>query len=131
VTDLPDTGARTLFGVGGAAREADPTKPAIEFVSPFLVPRIGVHMGKADRKYSDVGGARNWEKGMPAMRYLAGIERHRGAYILRDTSEDHLAAIAWGAMCLIHHEAVGAVQDGVLYATWEQLDDRPRFYADP
>lgn len=128
MTSLPDTGHRIVFAAGGAAREHDESKPRLDLVSPFLVARIGLHMGNADVKYADVGGARNWEKGMPVTRYLGGLERHLNGYKIRDGSEDHLAAMGWGIMALAHHEAIGAVVDGVRLATWEELDDRPRWY---
>lgn len=123
---LPDSGLRSGFHAGGAVREADPDKPKLEAISPYALNRLGMLLAKADKKYEDAGGCRNWEKGMSIMRYVGGILRHAGLYVLRDRREDHPAAIMWNAMCIAHHEEVGAVD----HETGEQfsfadLDDRP------
>lgn len=77
-------------------------------------------MTKANVKYGDF---RNWEKGIPVMRYLRAILGHTWQYMMRDNSEDHLASIMWNAMCLIHHEVVG----GTGGAKFEDLDNRPKW----
>jgi hypothetical protein len=112
--DLPDTGARASFGSGLAVREADPNKPMVECISPWALMRLGLHFTAGAKKYGD---ARNWERGMPYMRYAAAIMRHLLQFIQRDESEDHIAAIMWNAQCIAHHQEVGP--DG--------LDDRPRY----
>jgi Domain of unknown function (DUF5664) len=115
---LPDTGARESFGQGMAVREADPNKPAVEGISPFAVVRLGMLMTRAKDKYGDY---RNWEKGIPITRYIGAIIRHAFAYLARDTSEDHMAAVMWNAMCIMHHEAVGSTSG----AKFSELDNRP------
>lgn len=127
MSELPDSGARTTFDRGAAGREDDPSKSRVDLISPFMIFRLGKHMGAADTKYADIGGARNYEKGMPIMRVLAGIERHVLQYKAREASEDHPAAMAWAAMALVHYETVGAVVDGQRIATFDDLDDRPRW----
>lgn len=126
---LPDSGLRVAFSRGGAHREADPSKPLLSAISPYAMDRLGLHLAAADEKYKDVGGCRNWEKGMPVTRYIDGIGRHLAAYLKRDASEDHLAAIMWGGMCLAHHEQVGAVVhqpgEASVFYTFDDLDDRP------
>lgn len=121
---LPDSGLRTTFNRGGAHREADPDKPLLEAISPYALDRLGLLLAKAEVKYKDVGGCRNWEKGMPITRYQGAIGRHNGGYLRRDTTEDHMAAVMWNAMCVMHHEEIGAF-DGTTHWTFEQLDDRP------
>lgn len=117
---LPDSGKRASFGKGRAIREADPNKPTLEGISPYALHRLGMHLTRAAFKYGDF---RNWEKGMPVMRYLGGILRHALEYEKRDNSEDHLAAIMWNAMAIIHHEEVGSTSG----ASFKELDDRPRW----
>lgn len=114
---LPDTGARAEYDTG-AVREADPNKPALEGISPYALIRLGALLTKANAKY---GSYRNWEKGIPVTRYIGGILRHTLAYMMRDTSEDHLAAIMWNAMAIIHHEEVGSTSG----KSFSELDDRP------
>lgn len=110
---LPDTGHRVQFGEGRAIREADPWKPAMEGISPFMLERLGVLLAKGAQKYGDF---RNWERGMPFTRCIGAILRHTAAYMARRTDEDHLAAVVWNAMVLIHYEDVGL---------GPELDDRP------
>lgn len=117
---LPDSGHRHSYGKGLAVREADPNKSSLEGISPFALKRLGMLLTKANAKY---GNYRNWEKGMPIMRYVGGILRHTAEYEIGDTSEDHLAAIMWNAMCVMHHEEVGSTSG----FTFEELDDRPRW----
>lgn len=112
---LPDGGSRTSFQQGEAIREGDETRPALEGISPFMLIRLGNLLRRADRKYGDY---RNWEKGMPFHRYIGGISRHLALLMLRDESEDHLAAIVWNVMCMIHHQELGQDQ-------MQELDDRP------
>lgn len=108
---LPDSGERESFGEGLAIREADPDKPAVEGISPFMILRLGTHLTNGGKKYGDF---RNWEKGMPFTRCIGAIVRHIFQYLARDESEDHLAAVAWNVMALIHYEE-----------TKPELDDRP------
>ncbi len=126
---LPDSGVRVSFGAGMASREADPSKPAHDGLSPYAMHRLSLLMTKADDKYKDVGGKRNWEKGMPVTRYLRAILGHTFAYMCRDTSEDHLASIMWNAMCLAHHEVVGTVSGdpAIPGKTFTEIDDRPKY----
>lgn len=123
VHQLPDSGVRESFGEGLAVREADPTKPALAGISPFLELALGELMRKAGEKYKDAGGYRNWEKGMPVMRVVDSLKRHLNAFQRGDVTEDHLAAIAWNAMVLIHYRD-GGTTTGKGFA---ELDDRPRW----
>lgn len=120
---LPDSGIRETFGEGMALREADPSKPALDGISPFALLRLGALMTKAGVKYKDGGGFRNWEKGLPLMRYYRAILGHALAWAIRDDKEDHMAAIMWNAMCIMHHEEVGSTSG----KTFADLDDRPRW----
>lgn len=109
---LPDSGQRVSFGEGLAIREAADEKAAMEGISPYALERLGTLLTNGGKKYGDF---RNWEKGMPWTRCIGAILRHTAAYMRRDQSEDHLAAIMWNAMALIHYETVGD----------RALDDRP------
>ncbi len=116
---LPDTGGRQEFSTG-AVREADPSKPAVEGISPFAIMRLGLLMTKAAAKY---GNYRNWEKGIPVTRFIGAIIRHAFFYLARETKEDHLAAVMWNAMCLMHYEDAGTTTG----TSFTELDDRPKW----
>jgi hypothetical protein len=116
VSDLPDSGKRQEFETG-AIREDDPTKPAIEGASPFAMERLGSLFAKGGQKYGDF---RNWEKGLPYMRFFAAILRHGYAWLRRDEAEDHMAAVMWNAQAIMHLEH-----------THPQLDDRPEWPGGP
>lgn len=112
---LPDSESRVGFGDGAAVREGADEKAAIGGISPYMLERLGMLLTKANVKYGDY---RNWEKGMPFSRYIDGMGRHYCGVLKRDESEDHLAAIVWNAMCMMHHQELG--EDAI----W---DDRPRW----
>lgn len=100
ITGMNDGGTRIQFGETSAMREDQSDKSRIELISPHALRRLGTWCGKGAKKY----GERNWEKGMPFMRCIGSILRHVAGYILRDNTEDHLAAIMWNAMAIIHYE---------------------------
>jgi hypothetical protein len=108
--ELPDTGKRVTYGEDMAVREAADDKPAMEGISPFLDIRLGDLLRKGGVKYGDF---RNWEKGMPYTNCTGAIRRHLAKYLLQDEAEDHLAAIVWNAMALMHYEETGAGIDDV------------------
>lgn len=121
MTDLPDTGKRIQYGEDGAIREDDPDKALVEGISPYAIMRLGSLFTKGHKKYGDF---RNWEKGMPITRYIGAIMRHTALYMMRDTREDHLAAIMWNAAAIIHHEEVGTSTG----KSFEDIDDRPKYF---
>jgi hypothetical protein len=73
-------------------------------------------MGAA--KYAE----RNWEAGMPFSRCVASLKRHLMKYQQGLRDEDHLAAILFNAMALIHYEEM--IERGVLPA---ELNDMPNY----
>ncbi len=114
------SGERKVFATG-AHRDEDPTKPALDLISPFAEERLGVWLGQAAQRY----GARNWEKGMPVSRCFKSLKRHVNRFQQGKTDEDHLAAVMCNAMMIIHTQEM--VKRGVLP---KELDDMPR-YAPP
>lgn len=98
---LNDTGLRTKISTG-ALRERAPGKGRFDAVSPIALERLALHMEAADIKYKAGGGCRNWEKGMPLSYYEDGARRHLNQWRMNDRSEDHLSAVLWNVMCLIH-----------------------------
>lgn len=110
---IPDTKKRVKFGKNASVREDDSHKSRMEGISPYALERIGMRYTDGGIKYGDF---RNWERGQPWSRCIGAILRHTTAYMRRDTSEDHLAAIAWNAIALMHFESL---------KEHAQFDDRP------
>jgi hypothetical protein len=96
---LKDTGKRISFE-GGAVREPDTGRPRVSLIPPSSIARLGQHFTNGAEKYAD----HNWKRGIPYSRMLDSMHRHILAFEEGDTSEDHLAAIAWGAVCLMYFE---------------------------
>lgn len=96
----------------GAQRDTDKGKGNPSLISPVLIHRLGVLLHKGAEHY----GPDNWMKGMPYRRTADSIIRHIFQWLAGDTEEDHLAAVCFGAMCLMTYES-----DKVLD---QKLDDR-------
>lgn len=89
-----DSGERQEFATG-SRRDTRAGKGRYDLVPPDGLHRVAVHFENGAIKY----GERNWEKGQPISRYVDSALRHGFAYLAGDRSEDHLAAMAWNAMC--------------------------------
>jgi len=114
VTEILDSGRRRQFG-SGAVRDRSGKKSRPDLISPFAEERLGDWLRLGAEKYT----TRNWEKGMPASECLASLCRHLLKVKQGVTDgEDHLAAIVFNAMAIMHYEAM--VERGVLPA--ELLD---------
>ena len=114
---MHDSGHRQQFN-GGAVRDTAEGKPRPDLLSPFAMRRLGQWARLGGQKYTD----RNWERGMPLTRCIASCYRHLLAVMAGDMDEDHLAAVAWNAMAVMHYEEM--ISRGVLPA---ELDDRPHY----
>jgi hypothetical protein len=102
----------------GAVRDQVEDKPRPDLISPFAEERLGEWLRLGAIKYSE----RNWEKGIPNARCFASLKRHVMWFNQGDTKEDHLAAIIFNAMAIIHNQEM--IDRGVLPA---ELDDMPRY----
>lgn len=116
--DMTDSGARQSFGDNLAMRDTAEEKPRPDLISPFAEERQGHWLRMGAKKYCE----RNWEKGMPFSRCVASLRRHIMRYQQGMRDEDHLAAIMFNAMALIHYEEM--IERGVLP---KELDDLPRY----
>lgn len=108
----------------GAVRDGG-QKPALDLISPHLLMRLGewLRFAAEDRKPQPYP-RRNWEKGLSFSHTVGCLERHIQKYKLGLCSEDHLAAVAFNVMALIHFEE--EIKAGRLPTS---LDDMPH-YAD-
>lgn len=115
---MTDSGKRQSFGDGMAIRDTADDKPRPDLISPFAEERQGHWLLMGAKKYAE----RNWEKGMPFSRCVASLKRHLMKYQQGKRDEDHLAAIMFNAMALIHYEEM--IERGLLPA---DLNDMPNY----
>lgn len=97
--EVKDSGARQSFETG-AVRDTQDGKPRFDLISAPALSRLAQHMSNGAKKYGD----RNWEKGIPTSRCLASAMRHLYSWVTGDRSEDHLSAILFNVMAIIHWE---------------------------
>jgi hypothetical protein len=109
---MNDNGERINYGENAAQREPDEHKGKPSLMSPYALTRLSKWYTLGAKKY----GSYNWEKGMPYSRYTDSLFRHLIAWLKQDESEDHLAAIAWNAFAIMHHQELGE----------NQWDDMPK-----
>jgi hypothetical protein len=115
---MTDSGKRQSFGKGMAIRDTAEDKPRPDLISPFAEERQGHWLRMGAAKYAE----RNWENGMPFSRCVASLKRHVMKYQQGKHDEDHLAAIMFNAMALIHYEEM--IERGRLPA---ELNDMPNY----
>jgi hypothetical protein len=117
---MTDSGKRQSFGKGMAIRDTADDKPRPDLISPFAEERQGHWLRMGAAKYAE----RNWERGMPFSRCVASLKRHVMKFQQGKRDEDHLAAIMFNAMALIHYEEM--IERGLLPA---ELNDMPNYQA--
>jgi len=110
---MTDSGERTTYGEGSAQREPATGKGRPDLISPFALTRLSKWYELGGEKY----GMRNWENGMYYSRYTAAMFRHLIAWMKGKKDEDHLSAIAWNAIALMHHQELGE----------DKWDDMPKY----
>ncbi len=104
---------QTDFGTG-AVRDTDEGKGKPSLISPVLIHRLGVLLSEGAEHY----GADNWMEGMPYRRTADSMIRHIFLWLAGDEEEDHLAAVCFGAMCLMTYESNKTLD--------QKLDDRDK-----
>lgn len=84
----------------GAVRDRDENKPRPDLISPFMLMRLGTWLAIGAKRY----GARNWEKGIPNSVAYESLMRHVLKFGMGKTDEDHLAAVLFNTMVIIHNQ---------------------------
>ena len=105
----------------GAKRDTSEGKGRPSLISPVLIHRLGVLLEEGAKHY-DVD---NWVKGIPFRRTADSMIRHLFQWLAGDEEEDHLAAVAFGVMCLMHYEELAVHKDlSFSDIPFRKLDDR-------
>lgn len=107
-----DSGSRQAFETG-AVRDIQEGKPRFDLIPTFALERVAGLYGRGAEKYGD----NNWQKGIPFSRCLASLERHLHQFKQGKTDEDHLAAVVWNALAIMHYQEVG----------FDELNDMPDY----
>jgi hypothetical protein len=110
---------QTQFNTG-AKRDTTEGKGRPSLISPVLIHRLGVLLQKGAEHY----GEDNWSKGMPYRRTMDSVIRHAFQWLAGDEEEDHLAAIAFGVMCLMTFEE--RLADPKADSFLKSMDDRDK-----
>lgn len=99
---VQDSGARESYDTG-MVRDTQEEKTRYDLISHLALKRLADHYANGAKKYKE----RNWEKGGPVSRFYASMFRHLMAWRNGEKDEDHLAALAWNAFCVMHFEETG------------------------
>lgn len=86
---------------GGGVREDASTKGTYRTMSPVALTRLSHRYQYGELKY---GASDNYKAGLPVSNCWDSAMRHLVAYANGDNSEDHLAAVAWNVMAMMHNE---------------------------
>lgn len=92
----------------GGQKEEHGSRMRPDLISPHFLERLGYRLEFGTRKYSE----RNWERGIPSSALFASLKRHLVQWMQGQDDEDHLGAVAFHLMALIHNEE--AVKKGLL-----------------
>lgn len=95
---VPD-GGLTHYESGGT-RSSDADDVRFDLITPVGMRRVAKRYADGAIKHGD----RNWEKGIPASVTINHMLNHLNKWQSGDRSDDHLAAVAWGALALLHYE---------------------------
>jgi hypothetical protein len=72
----------------------------MDLLPPEAILRLSRWYEAGANKYGD----HNWQKGMPISRYLDAGLRHLFKYLAGCDDEDHLSAVVWNILAVMHHE---------------------------
>lgn len=108
-TRFKDSGERQSFTTG-AVRDLAQNKGAFDLIPPFALLHLSMVYEIGAKKYA----SRNWEKGIPIMRFIGSGLRHIFKYVCGLRDEPHLSMACWNFMCALQT------------ASWVQLGLRDR-----
>lgn len=111
-----DSGARREFPTG-SLRDVRDGKGRYDLLPIDSIRRIAQLYERGAAKYGDD----NWTLGQPLRSFADSMLRHAFQAAAGATDEDHLAAVCFNAMAIMHHQA--RIAEGTLPA---ELDDLPK-----
>jgi hypothetical protein len=128
-----DSGERQTFSTG-ARRDTQTDKDRYDLIPTHALRRVAGLYARGAEKYDD----NNWQKGIPFSRCMASLERHLHQFKQGDIDEDHLAAVVWNALAIMHYQEVGREDLDDLhrgkwcpYAPKEVIDGYSHNYVEP
>ncbi len=110
---IKDSGKGREHFEGGAVRDSAEGKPRYELLPALALRRVANLYAAGAKKYGDDD---NWKKSMKFRRIYASLLRHAFAFGEGDTSEDHLAAVCFNSLAIMHYQEMGR----------DDLDDMPK-----
>lgn len=114
---MKSSGKKRKF-ITGAVRDSRAGKGRYDLISPYAMRYLAQRLEEGANKYRD----RNWERGMTTGAFIDSLKRHLAQYEMGMTDENHLGAIMFNAMGLVHTQHM--IDNGYLPET---LDDRPKY----
>lgn len=95
---LRDSGNKEVMSTG-SHRDAQDDKPRYDLIPANALYEVAMLYSRGAKKYGD----KNWEKGQPVSRILASLMRHVEAFRNGDIVENHMAAVVFNALAIMHH----------------------------
>lgn len=118
-----DSGERQTFDTG-MVRDIQTGKPRYDLLPVEVLTRDAELLARGAVKYGD----HNWKLGQPFSRAYASTLRHIYQWASGDRSEDHLAAVRFGAMTLMYYEE--KILAGELTSELDDMDVLPMCHDD-
>lgn len=84
-----------------------------DFISPYAMMDLAQRLSDGAEKYAQ----RNWEIGIGYQRFTEGLQRHFLQVCMGDESEDHLSAILFNCMGIVHFHCLNK----------KELNDMPKY----
>jgi hypothetical protein len=119
---LKQSGKKETFP-GGAQRDTQKGKPRYDLIPPLALRRVADLYTKGAEHYGD----RNWEKGMKFSRFFGSLLRHAYQFAMGHKEEDHLAAVVFNALAIMHFQETQRVDLNDMSA-FKSLPRRRRSY---
>lgn len=110
-----DSGERLHF-MTGSQRDTNKGKPRYDLIGKWLLVRLAALLARGAEKYSE----HNWKLGQNTSRSYESMERHMKQWRFGERDEDHLAAVVFNAMSIMHVEE--QVKLGLLPKELEDID---------
>lgn len=117
---VKSTGEQQEFCTG-SRRGVSTGKPRYDLISIHGLKRLAEHLSKGAAIY----GERNWELGQPVSRFYESALRHLFQWREGENTEDHLAAVLFNIMGIIHIQT--EVELGNLPAELDDVTFTPVF----